>query len=206
MTVQLRHYDNSWYCPGRSIMWRALWMFLGLPLFRATWLASSGAKAKLLRCFGARIGERVVIRHNVTVKYPWNFTVGDDCWIGEEAWIDNLVMVSLGSNVCVSQGAYLCTGNHDWSDPRFGLRVAPIVLCDGSWVGAKSILLPGITLHEGAVAAAGSVVTASVAENVIAMGNPAKATKRRRFRQTNSDLSEQPDEFMHLTGVQEDAR
>jgi putative colanic acid biosynthesis acetyltransferase WcaF len=188
------------------MMWRALWMFLGLPLFQSTWLAFSGIRVSLLRGFGARVGDRVVIRQNVIVKYPWNLTVGDDCWIGEEAWIDNLVMVSLGSNVCISQGAYLCTGNHNWSDPRFGLRVAPITLCDGSWAGAKSILLPGVTLHEGAIAAAGSVVTTSIAEDVIAMGNPAKATKRREYRHTSSDLSQQPNEFMQLTGLQEDAR
>ena len=69
-TVNLRRYDNSWYSPGRSVVWRSFWMFVGLPLFRSTWFASSAARVALLRFFGARIGQRVVIRQHVTVKYP----------------------------------------------------------------------------------------------------------------------------------------
>ncbi len=177
--MNLRNYDNSWYSPGRSVAWRSLWMFLGLPLFRSTWFASSAARVALLRLFGARIGEGVVIRQHVTVKYPWHLVVGDDCWIGEQAWIDNLTQVRLGSSVCLSQGAYLCTGNHDWSDPAFGLRVAPIELEQGAWAGAKCLLLPGTHLGEGAVVGAGSVVSGRVPAYHIVAGNPACFVKER---------------------------
>ena len=206
MTVNLRRYNNSWYNPGRSIGWRALWMFLGMPLFRSTWFASSTARTALLRSFGAQVGDRVVIRQNVIVKYPWNLVVGNDCWIGEESWIDNLVAVRIGDNVCLSQGTYLCTGNHDWSDPAFGLRLGAIEICDGAWTGAKSIILPGVTLNAGAVAAAGSVVTASIAENTIAAGNPAKQIKRRVFRREglihDQDRAPSPDVRHAEEGIQ----
>ena len=108
------------------------------------------------------LAQRVVIKPGVNVKYPWHLQIADDCWIGEIAWIDNLTTVQLGSNVCISQGAYLCTGNHDWSDPLFGLLVAPIRLMDSSWAGAKCILTPGVTLGQGAVAGAGSVIVGQV--------------------------------------------
>lgn len=181
-SVDLRQYDNSWYSPGRSILLRTLWMFLGLPLFRSTCFASSAARVALLRIFGARIGQRVVIRQHVTVKYPWHLAVGDDCWIGEQVWIDNLTLVRLGRSVCLSQGAYLCTGNHDWTDPGFGLRIAPVLLEDGSWAGAKSILLPGAHLAQGAVVGAGSVATGTIPAFQIFAGNPAVFVKERMLQ------------------------
>jgi putative colanic acid biosynthesis acetyltransferase WcaF len=121
----------------------------------------------------------LVIKPGVRVKYPWFLEVGDHCWIGEDCWIDNLAPVQLGSHVCLSQGVYLCTGNHDWTDPHFGLLVKPIVLLDGSWAGAKSILCPGVELGEGAIAAAGSVVIRNIPPWEIHSGNPATLTKKR---------------------------
>ncbi|MGD0581153.1 MAG: putative colanic acid biosynthesis acetyltransferase, partial [Bryobacteraceae bacterium] len=93
----------------------------------------------MLRLFGARIGQGVVIKPGTRVKFPWRLQIGEHSWIGESAWLDDLSEISIGSNCCVSQGAYLCTGNHDWSDPAFRLIVRPIVLCDGSWVGAHAV-------------------------------------------------------------------
>ncbi len=180
--VQLGSYDNSWYGPGRTSLTRALWFFLGLPLLRSSWMPSSSLRVRLLRLFGARVGEAVVIKPGVSVKYPWHLVIGDACWIGERCWIDNLTTVRLGNNVCLSQGVYLCTGNHDWSDPHFGLMIAPIQLNDGAWAGAMSILTPGVVLSEGAVAGAGSVVTGIVPEYAIYAGNPAVYVKQRVLR------------------------
>lgn len=188
-TVNLQRYDNSWYHPGRSFLWRSAWLFFGLPLVRCSLLPSSAIRIGLLRLFGAHIGARVVMRHSVNVKYPWHLEIGNDCWIGEECWIDDLTTVQIGSNVCLSQGAYLCTGNHDWSDPAFGLIVKPIFIHDGAWVGAKAFLAPGVVLGEGAVAAAGSVVTRDIPSFEVHAGNPASFLKKRRVgpRQINLD-------------------
>lgn len=180
--INLGAYDNSWYYPGRSAVWRALWLFLGLPLLRSRVIPSSLLRIHLLRLFGGRVGERVVIKPGVAIKYPWFLVMGNDCWLGEDCWIDNLTTVTLGNNVCVSQGAYFCTGNHDWGDPRFGLMIAPIVLRDAAWAGAKCVLLPGTVLEEGAVAAAGSVVSGRVPAYEIYAGNPAAFVKRRILR------------------------
>lgn len=181
--VDLKSYDNSWYEPGRSFLWRASWMLLGLPLFRSPLLPSSRLRATLLRFFGASVGEGVVIHSEVVVKYPWHLRIGDHCWIGERAWIDNLTTVTLGNNVCLSQNAYICTGNHDWQDPSFGLKVAPVTLSNGAWAGAHSVLLPGVTLNEGAVAGAGSVVRQSIPGWQIYAGNPALFVRNRTLRE-----------------------
>lgn len=180
--VQLEQYDNSWYSPGRSFAWRAAWLFVGLPLFRATWLPVSKLRVALLRLFGATIGTGVVIHSEVNVKYPWHLQIGNNCWIGERAWIDNLTTIQLGNDVCLSQDSYLCTGNHDWSDPHFGLIVKPVALRDGSWAGARSVLLPGVVLGEGAIAGAGSVVARSIPDFEVHTGNPAAFVRIRHIR------------------------
>ena len=177
--VQLGRYDNSWFDPGGSLLRRSAWFFLGEPIVRSALMPSSALRVALLRLFGARIGRGVVIKPSVTVKYPWHLVIGDDCWIGEHVWIDNLTTVRIEANVCISQGAYLCTGNHDWSDLHFGLMIAPIHLSEGSWAGAKSILTPGAVLGRGAIAAAGAVVSGSIPDFHIYAGNPAKFIKVR---------------------------
>ena len=136
----------------------------------------------LLRLFGAHVGKGVTIKPSVHVKYPWHLTIGNHCWIGEQSWIDNLTSVHIESNVCISQGAYLCTGNHDWSDPHFGLMIAPIHLSEGSWAGARCILTPGTHLGRCAVVAAGSVVTGDIPDFAIVAGNPAHIVKTRVIR------------------------
>jgi len=176
----LSTFDNSWYDPGRGPVMRVLWFFLGLPLLRCSMIPGSGFRRALLRLFGARVGRGAVIKPGVRVKYPWLLIVGNHAWIGEDAWIDNLAPVSIGDNACLSQGAYLCTGNHDWADTSFGLVVRPIVLMSGSWVGARAVVCPGVSVWECGVAAAGSVVIHDIAPFEIHSGNPAS---RVRYRQ-----------------------
>jgi putative colanic acid biosynthesis acetyltransferase WcaF len=160
-----------------------LWFFIGAPLLRSPWLPLASWKAGLLRLFGARLGRGVVVKPGVRVKHPWLLEIGDYSWIGEDAWIDNLAPVTIGRNACISQGAYLCTGNHDWSDPAFGLIVKPIGVEDGAWVGAKSVIAPGVVVGAYAVICAGSVVNAAVPPLQVRGGNPAVFLKTREIRQ-----------------------
>jgi putative colanic acid biosynthesis acetyltransferase WcaF len=183
--VKLKDYDNAWYAPGGSFVKRALWMVLGQSVLGAGWLPGSGLRVWLLRAFGARVGQGVVIKPGVKVKYPWHLELGNHCWIGEDSWIDNLTTVRIGENAVVSQGAYLCTGNHDWSDPHFGLRVQPIELGEGAWAGARCVLTPGTVLGAYAVAAAGAVVKGSIPAQEIYAGNPAHYVKTRSIRSAN---------------------
>ncbi|HYW45819.1 MAG TPA: WcaF family extracellular polysaccharide biosynthesis acetyltransferase [Bryobacteraceae bacterium] len=179
MTPDLSAFDNSWYHPGRPRVVQALWFFLGLPLLRFPLIPMSSFRVLLLRLFGAQIGRGVVVKPSVRVKYPWLLRVGAHSWIGEDVWIDNLASVRLGSNVCISQGAYLCTGNHDWSDPAFGLMAQPIVVENGSWIGARAIVCPGVSVGQCGIAAAGSVLAKDVPPFEIHAGNPASFVRYR---------------------------
>ncbi len=180
----LSSYDNSWYSPGRNNAIRALWFFVGSPIVRSQLLPFSSVRRFILRCFGAKVERGVVLKPGVRVKYPWRLSIGKHSWIGEDVWIDNLVEVRIGANACLSQRAYLCTGNHDWSDQSFGLRVLPIVLEDGAWVGAGAFLCPGVTIGQCGVAGAGSVVAKPIPAFEIHSGNPAQFVKRRIIHQS----------------------
>jgi putative colanic acid biosynthesis acetyltransferase WcaF len=180
--VRLSAFRNQWYRPGRPLAVQRAWFFFGAPVLRLTILPFSSIRRIVLRLFGAKVGPGVVIKPGVRVKYPWLLEVGSDCWIGEDCWIDNLAPVKVGADVCISQGAYLCTGNHDWSDPAFGLIVRPISIDDGAWIGAKAIVGPGTAVGECAVVTAGSMVSGSVPPFEIHGGNPAVFLKRRRVK------------------------
>ena len=119
------------------------------------------------------------IKPSVNIKYPWNLTIGDDTWIGEGVWIDNLGKVSIGSNVCISQDSMLMCGNHNYKKSAFNLMVGEITIEDGVWVGAKCLVCPGVTLHSHAVLAVGSVASTDLETYSIYRGNPAVKIKDR---------------------------
>lgn len=133
----------------------------------------------ILRAFGALIGKRVVFKPGVRIKFPWRLEIGDDSWIGEDVWIDNLALVQIGANCCISQGVYICTGSHDWQMPTFDLIVKPVKIEDGAWLASRSIVGPGIIVGEGAVLSLGSVATSDLASWGIYQGVPAILVKHR---------------------------
>ncbi|NJM99042.1 MAG: colanic acid biosynthesis acetyltransferase WcaF [Phormidesmis sp. RL_2_1] len=181
-SVQLAKYTPlSSYNAGASFLAQLLWFYIGSPLLMAYWLPFSGLKVRILRLFGAAIGAGVRIKPGVRVKFPWRLSVGDSCWLGENVWIDNLAPVVLDHNVCLSQGVYLCTGNHDWSKPTFDLRTGAIRIEHSAWIGAKAVVGPKVTVGEGAVLSLGSVASASLACWTIYAGNPAQPIKKRHI-------------------------
>jgi putative colanic acid biosynthesis acetyltransferase WcaF len=99
--------------------------------------------------------------------------------IGERDWLDSFEKIKIGSHCCISQGAHLCTGNHDWTDPAFGLIVKPITVEDGAWVGARATILPGVTLGRHSILTAGSTISKNTDPNMIYVGNPAQPVKER---------------------------
>lgn len=153
----LASYNNSSFNPGRGTIVRIAWYYVSLIFLESGWFPVSSLKCWLLRRFGATVGTGVVIKPHVRVKYPWQLVVGDHCWIGQEVWIDNLACVTLESDVCLSQGVYLCTGSHDHRSPTFELKTAPITIQHGAWIAARAIVLGGAVVGRGEVVGAGAV-------------------------------------------------
>jgi putative colanic acid biosynthesis acetyltransferase WcaF len=120
-----------------------------------------------------------VIKPRVNIHLPWKLVIGDYTWIGEEVFILNFEPVTIGSNCCISQRAFLCTGNHDYRDIAMSYRNAPIRIEDGAWVGAQCFVGPGVIMAREAVATAGSIVLKNLPEAMICSGNPCVHLKPR---------------------------
>ena len=182
MITNLAEYDNSWYNPGPPVK-RWFWYLFNILFFKTSLFPFYRCKVFLLRLFGAKIGHNVVIKPLVNIKYPWFLETGNNVWIGEKVWIDNLAMVSIGNNVCLSQGCVLLTGNHDYTKPAFDLRVNTIILEDGVWIGAGAVVCGGTICRDHAVLAVGSVAIGELESMGIYRGNPAVKIKERIFKE-----------------------
>ena len=166
---------------GASSVKRVLWYFINVCFFKNAINPGSGSKIFLLKIFGAKVGKGVVIKPAVNIKYPWKLKIGDNAWIGEEVWIDNLADVIIGNNVCVSQGALLLCGNHNYKKETFDLMLGEITLEDGVWIGAKSIVCGGVKCGTHAVLTVSSVASSNLEPYTIYRGNPAIAVKIRKI-------------------------
>ena len=176
--VDLSKFNNSWYKPGGTFK-RFIWYCKNAVLLKSSFPWPNGLKIFALRFFGAKIGKGVLIKPCVNIKYPWFLEIGDNVWIGEEVWIDNLGKVKIGSNVCLSQGAMLLCGNHNYKKETFDLIVSDITLEDGVWVGAKAVVCPGVTMKSHSILSVNSVLTKDAEEYGIYQGNPAELVKKR---------------------------
>lgn len=181
MKTNLSTYNNSWYKPASRLK-ILIWFYLNLIVIGNKWIPFSYLKVLMLKIFGAKIGKGVVIKPGVNIKYPWFLTIGDYSWIGEDVWIDNLAEVKIGSNCCISQGAMLLCGNHNFKKSTFDLIVKPIILEDGVWIGARTTVCPGVTAKSHSVLTVGSIISSDMEEYGIYRGNPAELVKYREIK------------------------
>lgn len=173
--MRLDRYDNSDFSRGASKIKEVLWWVVR-SLFFAPWFpVPSALKVAALRAFGAKVGKGVVIRSRVNITFPWRLSIGDHVWIGEEVLILTLAPVSIGSHVCISQRAFLCTGSHRFRSENFDLVTKPIAIGEGCWIAANAFIGPGVTLALGTLCSAGAVVMRSSGPGEVLSGNPAKA-------------------------------
>ena len=89
----------------------------------------------------------------------------------------------IGNNVCLSQGAMLLCGNHDYKKTSFDLMIGPIVLEEGVWIGAKSIVTQNVTCYSHAILAVHSVASSDLEANSIYKGNPAVKIRDRKIEE-----------------------
>jgi putative colanic acid biosynthesis acetyltransferase WcaF len=165
----------------------ALWYTLKCLVFLSAWPFPSALKRQILRAFGAKVGEGVIIKPRVNIHLPWKLAIGDFTWIGEEVFILNFEPVTIGAHCCISQRAFLCSGNHDYRRHDMPYRNRPIRVEDGAWVGAQVFVAPGVTVGSEAVVLAGSVVAGSVVPGMVCSGNPCRPRRPRWAQNLRSE-------------------
>ena len=172
--------------PLREKLLRLLWAFFQLPFLPIMPRALSPLRVALLRLFGAKIGPACLIDPGVKVWMPWKLTMGERSSLGVNTEVYNFAPVTIGRHVVVSQYNYLCTATHDYTDPFFALTSQPITIGSQSWIASGCLLAPGVTIGEGAVIGARSVVTRSMPAWTVCAGSPCKPLKPRSVRPMSS--------------------
>jgi putative colanic acid biosynthesis acetyltransferase WcaF len=170
--LKLGYYTAN-YTNRHSIFVVVLWYFVSLLFFETAWFPFYGLKIRLLKFFGAQIGHGLVVKPKVYIKYPWMLEIGNNVWIGEGVRIDNLAKIKIGSDVCISQNAFLLTGNHDYRSDTFDLMIGSITIEDEVWVGASVVVCPNTTLKKGTIVGVGSVISGTTICEQVYRGNPA---------------------------------
>jgi putative colanic acid biosynthesis acetyltransferase WcaF len=177
-SMKLKGYKSN-YKVKKSKLQQLIWYLFSAIVFESSLFPIYRLKNGVLKLFGAKMGSGLVIKPKVYIKYPWLLEIGNDVWIGEGVRIDNLALVKLGSNVCVSQNAFLLTGNHNYRSAAFELMTGPITIEDEVWVGASSVVCPNTVLSKGTIITVGSVVSGTTSANRVYRGNPAIDIKPR---------------------------
>lgn len=134
----------------------------------------------LWRAFLGSLGRSVILEHRVFIRPPQHVHIGDDCFVGRgcELWAHSAEAdIRLGHHVLLGPGVLITTLGHDPQDPQRGVLAKPVRVGDRAWLGARCVILPGVTVGEGAVVAAGAVVAEDVPPWTLVGGVPAKAIR-----------------------------
>ena len=182
MDLDLQHYCNR-HSLGSKIG-RVVWHVTWLLLFRITPRGNLFRpwRIALLKLFGAKVRWSSNVLPSCRIWQPWRLTMGDYACLSADVDCYTVAPIVLGDNATVSQGVKLCTASHDISSRIMELTYQPIVIGANAWVAGWSIVLPGVTIGEGAVVGAGAVVTKDVEPWTVVGGNPAKVIGEREIR------------------------
>lgn len=157
------------------------WLLISNLFFLTNIPYPNSLKILLLRVFGAKVGNHVVIKPWVKIKFPWKLSLGNYVWLGEEVWIDNLSIIQIGDHACISQGAFLLTGNHNYKKKSFDLYTDGIIVEDGVWIGARAVVSGGVHLGSHCVLTVASFTSKDLKPYTINQGNPAQVIKQREI-------------------------
>jgi len=158
---------------------RLLWQGVYLLLFRYSPRPCHAWRALLLRLFGAKLGRDVHVYPKVRIWAPWNLRLGDQCGIANGAELYSQGLISIGYRAVISQGVNLCAGTHDYMKRGFPLVTKPITIGDEAWLATDVFIHPGVTIGEGTVVGARSVVIKDLPAWKVCAGFPCQIIKER---------------------------
>lgn len=170
---------------GNRIL-RLLWMITAALLFRLSPTPLHFWRTFLLRCFGAKVGFGAHVYPAVKIWAPWNLEIGEETGIANGVTLYSQGKIRIGKRAVISQGSHLCAGTHDFEQPGFPLITKPITIGDHAWLAAEVFVHPGVSIGEGCVIGARSVVTKDLPEWMVCSGFPAKVLRARERLDTHA--------------------
>lgn len=132
-----------------------------------------------LKILGLKASSNVRFYQGFHIRSPKKIIIGEGCSIGPKVLLDGRKGLTIGKNVTIAYEAIIWTLNHDYNDVHFCGKGAPVTIHDYAWICSRSIILPGITIGEGAVVASGAIVTKDVPPYAVVAGVPAKVIGQR---------------------------
>ena len=180
--LDLKNYKNRHSLGSKvtRVVWNVVWLLLFRPTPRGNLFRPW--RIFLLKLFGAKVCWSSNVLPSCRIWAPWNLTMGAFACLSADVDCYTVAPITLGDNATVSQGVRLCTASHDITSKIMELTTDPITIGSNAWVAGWSIILPGVTIGEGAVVAAGAVVTKDVEPWTVVGGNPAKFIKKRELK------------------------
>lgn len=179
--LDLKNYKNRHSLLSKvcRVVWNIVWLFLFRPsprgnLFRP-W------RIFILKLFGAKVAWSSNVLPSCRIWQPWKLTMGAYACLSQDVDCYSVDEITIGDQAVVSQGVKLCCASHDITSRIMELTYRPIHVGANAWVAGWSIILPGVTVGDGAVVAAGSVVTKDVEPWTVVGGNPVKVIKKREL-------------------------
>jgi putative colanic acid biosynthesis acetyltransferase WcaF len=168
---QSSQFESPWSLAVRirMILWEWAWILL------CSWTPKplNFWRLLVLRFFGATIKGMPFVHQRARIQIPWHLKLGDRACLGDRANAYSLGPIEIEEGATIAQEAYLCTGTHDFNDPSIPLQTGRIHIKRNAFIGARAMILPGITIGDKAIVGAQSVVTKNVAPSVTVAGNPA---------------------------------
>lgn len=154
----MEHYESDWWARQnytdplprglkiKRLVWLIAWTMLAkwMPYF-----VGRKWRVFLLSIFGVKHKCRVGVYPTSKVWAPWNVEMGSWVAIDDEVNLYSADKITIGTKVVISREAFICTARHDITKPNRPLVTAPITIDDGVWIGARAIILPGVTISEG---------------------------------------------------------
>ena len=132
----------------------------------------------ILKVFGTTISGSPFVHSKAWIQIPWHLTMHHRACLGERSVAYSLGKIKILEGATVAQEAYLCTGTHDFNDPSLQLITKPITIGKNSFIGARAMILPGVSIGDQAIVGAMSVVSKDVPDHHIVAGNPAKILEK----------------------------
>lgn len=151
-------------------------------LFYITTIPSVNLRKLCYKCLGCHISRKVIFHYKTEIRAPWNLRIGTGTIIGDGAILDARSGLTIGENVNLSSNVSIYTLQHDHRMPDFSCpknRNMEVKIGNRVWLGSNVIVLPGVTIGEGAVCCAGCVVTKDVEPFSVVAGIPAKKVSER---------------------------
>ena len=181
MNLDIKNYHNRHSLKSKigRMLWNVVWLVAFRPTPDRCLELFVAWRRFLLRLFGAKIGKHCAIRNSARIWAPWNLELGDWGAISEDCDIYSVDKIRIGARTTISRGAFICCAGHDITSATMELTHAPVKIGSDFWISARAIIMPGITIGDGAVVAAGAVVTKDVEPWVVVGGNPARFIKKR---------------------------